>query len=124
MFADWAVLDAERSYGKHEGLDFAGKTGDPVLACLGGRVAKVVRKSTGYGNHVVLEHSDGWYTWYAHLSEITVALHDPVSRGQKIGEVGSTGNSTGPHLHLTVQHIGNGMSGYWLPDIVDPRPLF
>lgn len=86
-------------------------------------MASVVHKTTGYGKHVMLEHSDGWRTWYAHLSKIDVRVGDMVLQGQKIGEVGSTGNSTGPHLHLTVQQLGNGMSGYWLPDIVDPLPL-
>ena len=63
---------------------------------------------------------DRFRTWYAHLNEALVKKGDFVYKGTLIGAAGSTGNSTGPHLHLTVQKEGIGWNGYWLPDIVDP----
>jgi murein DD-endopeptidase MepM/ murein hydrolase activator NlpD len=82
------------------------------------------RRSGGdskYGNHVIIEHEDGWVTWYGHLYDILSAVGDFVVRGDVIGWAGNTGESTGPHLHLTVQHIGYGLSGYVVPDVVDPQ---
>lgn len=98
--------------------------GDEVLACNSG-VVRSVRDNgdSGYGKRVVVEHGDGWVTWYAHLSEFKCSVGDRVVRGQRIGLAGSSGRSTGPHLHLTVQHLGHGLSGYILPDVVDPLPL-
>lgn len=99
------------------------------MSCLPGRVvwASDKRRSTGgyslYGNHIIVEHANGWITWYAHLSEMWVSVGDVVTRGTAIGAAGSTGNSSGPHLHLTVQHVGYGQSGYVVPDVVDPLPL-
>lgn len=80
-----------------------------------------ISKDTGYGNHIAIKHAGGLTTWYAHLSEFHVEKGDLVKRGQLIGSMGSSGNSSGPHLHLTVQHEGHGYPGtYWLPDVVDP----
>ena len=119
-------MDAPRSYGKHEGLDFHSQIGDPVLTCLDGTVvwASNQRRSGGdslYGNHVIIEHDDGWITWYAHLDSMSVVIRDVVARGTVIGAVGNTGKSTGPHLHLTVQHVGHGLSGYVVSDVIDPQ---
>lgn len=119
-FKHWALFDAVRSYGPHEGIDFYVKTGDNVLSCLDGTVKYTVEQENGYGKYVVVEHSDGWVTWYAHLSEIRCQPGDEVFEGSVLGLAGSSGNSTGPHLHLTVQRIGNGLSGYWIPDVVNP----
>ena len=105
-------------------MDLHAVTGDQVLSCRDGVVSVVLDKgTTGYGKRVVVEHADGWVTWYGHLSEFKCKVGDIVSRGQCIGLAGSTGNSTGPHLHLTVQHLGSGLSGYVLADVVDPLPL-
>lgn len=68
-------------------------------------------------------NGDTYYTWYAHLSRIDVMVGHFVSRGQRIGVMGSTGNSTAPHLHLNLQHIGHGLSGYVIDDVVDPLPF-
>lgn len=125
VFKDWAILGASRPYGPHEGLDFHLNTGDPVLACKRGVVvwASDQRRSGGdsdYGNHIIIEHGDGLITWYAHLSYISCSVDDLVEGGDIIGLGGNTGRSSGPHLHLTVQHIGHGLSGYIIPDVVDP----
>ena len=122
----WAIFDAPRSYGPHEGLDFHVEIGDPVLSCLDGVVvwASDQRRSGGdslYGNHIIIEHEDGWVTWYAHLHSMLCIVGTHVNRGDCIGFAGSTGKSTGPHLHLTVQHIGHGLSGYVVSDVVDPQ---
>jgi len=76
-----------------------------------------------YGNHIVIESAGGWRIWYCHLDKMFVQPGYKVIRETIIGEGGSTGNSSAPHLHLTVQHIGHGLGGYVLPDVVDPLPL-
>lgn len=120
IFEEWALLDAERSYGRHEGLDFYSQTGDLVLACLDGFVKDAGFSNDGYGNFVYILHDNSWATLYAHLDEITCEIGDFVFQGEQIGTVGSTGNSTGPHLHLTVQNFDFGSDGYWMQKIVDP----
>ncbi len=89
------------SSGHHTGLDFAAPTGTPVFSALAG---KVVEAGWGgaYGNHVIVRHDNGIETLYAHLNSSGVNVGDKVLRGQKIGTVGSTGNSSGPHLHFEV----------------------
>ena len=129
-FADWAVFGAPRTYrgipAKHEGLDFHVRVGDPVLACLDGEViwASNQRMYAGgdslYGSHIVIEHANGITTWYAHLDDMLSAIGDVVNKGDVIGVAGSSGLSSGPHLHLTVQHSGHGLAGYVVPDVVDP----
>jgi len=93
------------------------------LACLDGFVRQADYMKNGYGMYIVLQHADGFVTWYAHLSEFLCKVGDYVERGGIIGKSGDTGRSTGPHLHLTVQRIGHGLDGYWLRDVVDPLPL-
>lgn len=86
----------------HAGLDFAAKTGTDVFATADGTVEVASRKS-GYGNCVDINHGYNYLTRYAHLSRVTVREGQQVKRGEKIGEVGSTGKSTGPHLHYEVR---------------------
>lgn len=86
----------------HEGLDFAASTGTDVFATADATVSVAERRS-GYGNCIDLDHGYNYLTRYAHLSRIDVKPGDKVVRGQKIGEVGSTGKSTGPHLHYEVR---------------------
>jgi murein DD-endopeptidase MepM/ murein hydrolase activator NlpD len=83
----------------HTGIDLADHTGAPVYAAAAG-VAHVFPGTTGYGNYVLVVHGGGWSTLYAHLSAFTVHDGDPVRRGDPVGLVGSTGFSTGPHLHF------------------------
>ena len=102
------------------------RTGDDVLACLDGTVvwASDQRRSGGdskYGKHIIIEHHDGLITWSAHLDYMLSGVGDVVKRSDVIGAAGNTGNSTGPHLHLTVQHIGHGLDGFIVPDVVDPQ---
>ncbi len=85
----------------HRGIDFAAPTGTPVLASAGGRVV-AAGWSGGYGNLVAVQHGRNMVTRYAHLSRISVRLGETVAQGQRIGAVGSTGLSTGPHLHYEV----------------------
>ncbi len=93
------------SSGVHTGLDFAGPSGTPILAAASGTVV-----STGYegayGNQVVIDHGDGYQTTYAHLAGIGVSVGEKVSTGDRIGTRGSTGNSTGAHLHFEVTKNG------------------
>ncbi len=89
----------------HTGLDFAGPTGTPIYA-----VANGVISSTGYegayGNKTVLTLDDGTEIWYCHQSSVGVSVGEKVTSGEQIGTVGSTGNTTGPHLHLEVRPGG------------------
>ncbi|MCZ8515685.1 peptidoglycan DD-metalloendopeptidase family protein [Paenibacillus filicis] len=96
----------------HRGIDIAGKLNDPVYAAAAGTV-----KEAGYdklhGNHVVLDHGKGLLTWYMHLNAAEVRAGSRVSKGELIGRLGSTGRSTGPHLHYEVQLGGKS---------TDPKP--
>ncbi|MCI5072229.1 M23 family metallopeptidase [bacterium] len=83
----------------HGGLDFRGKVGDPVKAALSGTV-KYAGKKGRYGNVLIIKHDKGYESRYAHLSKIKVKKGDSVSKGDVVAEVGSTGRSTGPHLHF------------------------
>ncbi len=86
----------------HEGLDFAAPTGTEVYATADGKIESAERKG-GYGNMVDIAHGYNYVTRYAHLSKIVVNQGEQVKRGQLIGYVGSTGKSTGPHLHYEVR---------------------
>lgn len=86
----------------HAGLDFAAPTGTSVYATADGVVAEAERTG-GYGNKIDIDHGYNYVTRYAHLSRIDVMPGQSVKRGDKIGEVGSTGKSTGPHLHYEVR---------------------
>lgn len=86
----------------HKGLDFKAPIGTPVKATSDGIVVKAVEQTTGYGNMIVLQHDDTFQTLYGQLSEINVQHGQKVKKGQIIGKVGSSGASTGPHLHYEV----------------------
>jgi len=85
----------------HTGLDFRGETGETVKTTADGVVVFAGVKG-GYGNCVIVQHKNGFQTLYGHLSKINVAQEQKIKSGEKIGEVGSTGRSTGPHLHYEV----------------------
>ncbi|MGN3974615.1 M23 family metallopeptidase [Tsuneonella sp. SYSU-LHT278] len=86
----------------HQGLDFRGPTGAPIYAAADGRVSFVGRKS-GYGNVVEISHGNGMITRYAHMSKFRSRVGQKVAAGDVIGAIGSTGRSTGPHLHFEVR---------------------
>lgn len=86
----------------HEGLDFAASTGTKVFATADGKVA-LAKRAAGFGNCIEIDHGFNYLSRYAHLSEILVKEGEVVKRGQLIGKVGSTGKSTGPHLHYEVR---------------------
>lgn len=87
---------------QHNGLDLIAPSGEPVLAAADGVVKEVIRSRKGLGNVVVIDHENGYYTRYAHLSDIEVVRGRKVRRGAKIGHVGVSGNSFAPHLHYEV----------------------
>lgn len=91
--------------GFHSGVDLAAPTGTPILATAGGRVIYAGEKS-GYGNVVEIDHGNGLVTRYAHASRLAVREGDVVLPRQHIADVGSTGRSTGPHLHMEVLENG------------------
>jgi murein DD-endopeptidase MepM/ murein hydrolase activator NlpD len=94
---------ASWSSGKHSGIDFPANTGTPVRSVGPGTVV-TVGWGGAYGNQIVIRHDDGKYTQYAHLSATKVSAGQKVDGGQQIGAVGSTGNSTGPHLHFEARN--------------------
>lgn len=89
----------------HQGVDISAEHGDPVLATADGDVS-FAGWSDGYGYLVIVDHGFGFATRYAHNSEVLVSDGDPVQRGQAIARVGSTGRSTGPHVHYEVHRHG------------------
>jgi murein DD-endopeptidase MepM/ murein hydrolase activator NlpD len=91
----------------HGGMDFTAETGTEVYATGDGKVAKRQSDAWGYGNHIIVNHGHGYTTIYAHLSRFAVTPGTKVKRGQLIGYVGSTGRSTGPHLHYEVRRNDN-----------------
>lgn len=104
----WRFHPIYRTQKFHKGVDLACDRGVAVFASGNAVVESIDRGQlrSGYGQQVLLNHEFGYKTRYAHLSKILVQPGDTVVRGQKIGEVGSTGGSTGPHLHYEVIHMG------------------
>ena len=97
----------------HTGVDMACPTGTPIYACMSGSVV-YSGWSNIFGNYVIINHGNGYQTLYGHMSKILARKGQSVSQGTRIGLVGSTGYSTGPHLHLTVYKNGK---------LVDPLTL-
>ena len=96
----------------HKGVDMSTDYGVPVYATGDGVIEKVDqgKRRRGYGRQIVINHKFGYKTRYAHLQKMFVKEGDKVQRGQLIGEVGSTGGSTGPHLHYEVLHLGRNVN--------------
>ncbi len=97
----------------HNGLDIAATMGTIVVSPLSGKVLKTWFDSAG-GNSMQIQHDSGYVTGYAHLQQILVKPGDVVKQGNEIARVGSTGKSTGPHLHFTVRKNGS---------LLDPQKL-
>ena len=90
----------------HSGMDISSPMGSPVRAAMSGRVIQVVLNDYTFGNYIVISHHSGYRTMYAHLSRARVRAGAYVATGERIGDIGSTGLSTGPHLHFTVYKNG------------------
>lgn len=99
----------------HHGVDIGLKTGEPIHCAFGG-VVRVAARMGGYGNCIVVRHPNGLETLYGHLSRIDVKPHQEVRAGQIIGLGGSTGNSTGPHLHFEVRFLYQPFDPEWILD--------
>lgn len=101
-------------YKRHTGTDIGASYGAEIVAANSGTVT-LAGWNSGYGNCVIIDHGGGKATLYGHMSAYSVSQGQTVSKGQRIGSVGSTGNSTGPHLHFEV--LINGVA-------VDPMQYF
>lgn len=99
----------QRGYEMHEGVDFAGPLGKPILATAEGVVVRADYNG-GYGNHVRIDHGYNYETLYAHMSDLEVEIGDRVKRGDIVGYLGSTGRSSGPHLHYGVYRNGQAVN--------------
>ena len=92
----------------HQGIDIAGggDYGQPIVAADGGKVTWAGNDGGGYGNYVMIDHGNGYMTVYAHACEVACSTGDYVSQGDTIAYCGSTGNSTGPHVHFEIRVDG------------------
>lgn len=119
----WRRNPVTKRHTMHEGLDFAAPKGTPIHAASGGLVIQA-RYAPGYGNLVDIDHGNGLLTRYAHASSISVKVGDVVGKGQQIARVGSTGRSTGSHLHFEVRMAGHPLDPtLFLNDQAPPRQL-
>lgn len=108
----WRVDPIDGSRSLHTGLDIAGTGyGSPIYAADNGVVIKSEYNGAGYGNYIVINHNNGFYTSYAHMSERKSNIGDTVAKGQVIGYVGQTGRATGPHLHYEAWYGGAPFAG-------------
>jgi murein DD-endopeptidase MepM/ murein hydrolase activator NlpD len=101
-----------RKWYLHKGIDIAYRIGTPVICTADGKVVEKKYEPMGFGHYIVVRHKYGFYTKYAHLQTVSVKEGELVSQGQKVGTLGNTGLSTGPHLHYEVR-IGS--------QVVDPE---
>ncbi len=95
--------------GDHEGIDYAGELGDNIYAAADGIVTAIqtdYEVGEGYGKYIIIDHGNGFTSFYAHMDSISVEMLDEVSQGDIIGKMGSTGWSTGPHLHFVLARDG------------------
>ena len=98
----------------HQGIDFKADEGTNIKACASGIVLYSGYKGS-YGNIVIIDHNNGSHTYYSHCAELNVSVGENVKQGDIIATVGSTGNSTGPHLHLELRTNGKP---------INPMPYF
>ena len=90
----------------HNGLDIGTPLGSPIWSIRAGTVTGIFHSNTGYGNRVEIAHTGGYWSRYAHLSQISVWKGQSIGQGQTLGLAGSTGNSSGPHLHIEIRYNG------------------
>lgn len=108
-------IDGRRNF--HSGIDFGAPYGTDILASDSGTIITLGWDSTGYGKHVVIDHGNNKFTLYAHASKLTTSPGKKVKKGEKIAEVGSTGWSSGPHLHFEIRVGANAFN-----NAVNPAP--
>ncbi|HEX8471974.1 MAG TPA: M23 family metallopeptidase [Brevundimonas sp.] len=99
-------LGGEPGARQHKGVDIAAPTGTSVYGSAEGVVLRIGYDPAGYGNFIEMRHPNGMTSLYGHLSRVDVASGDKVTSGQRIGLIGSTGYSTGPHLHFEIRREG------------------
>ena len=104
----WPVAGyiTQQFWSGHRAIDIGTRIGNAVWAADSGYVVFIGWDPYGYGNHIIVNHGNGFETLYAHLSQVLVTPGQSVKRGQVIGLAGSTGRSTGPHLHFEVRYLG------------------
>lgn len=102
LFSDARLNPVLKVVRPHWGIDYGNDADNTIMAVADGKVRVAVNSGTGFGKYVVITHPNGWETLYAHLSVISVHAGQTVKQGQKIGVKGTTGNSTGVHLHFEV----------------------
>lgn len=112
-----------RRYRFHYGTDLKLNTGDPVHAAFNGRVRITGYEAGGYGNYVVIRHDNGLETVYGHLSKVMVRENQQLRAGDVLGLGGSTGHSTGPHLHFETRYLGNAINPEKLFDFAYHMPI-
>ena len=105
----WRVHPVRGTKSLHTGVDFGGKVGDTIIASRAGEVAFAGWYNNVYGNVVIINHGGGYQTFYAHMSRVTVSKGQVVDQGARIGQMGSTGMSTGAHLHFEVRKDGSNL---------------
>jgi len=122
----WGPAGGANGYSFHNALDTAGPVGTPIMAAQTGTVTRAGWGGP-YGNHVIITHVIGgqvWTTLYAHMSSLSVSAGQRVTRGQNIGAMGSTGNSTGSHLHFEVHRGNYSYSATSAGNTVNPSQFF
>lgn len=107
----------------HPGMDFTAATGTKVYATANGIVSHVKSDPWGYGNHIIINHGNGYITLYGHLSRYSIRIGQQIIRGQLIGFVGNTGRSTGSHLHYEVRKFNNPLNPafFYRNDLTDEQ---
>ena len=106
----WRWHPVHGGYRFHHGVDLAGDYGDDIVAARDGVVTVASYQEGGAGYYVTINHGDGFSSIYMHMTHYTVKVGDTVVAGQKIGECGSTGASTGPHLHFGIYYYGESVN--------------
>ena len=97
----------------HRAIDIAGRIGNPIWAVDAGVIVYSGWNTRGYGNLIVVDHGNGWQSVYAHLDTFLAYCGQSVDQGEQIGTLGTTGNSTGPHLHFELRHENYGVVNPW-----------
>ena len=115
----WRIDPIYKTRRRHTGIDFTANKGTEIYATGDGEVVSIEQKKWGYGLSIIIDHGYGYQTRYAHLSKFKVKIGQKIKRGELIGLIGSTGKSTGPHLHYEVAVNGVKVNpiGYFHSDL-------